>query len=47
IAEIRTHAVDLALQAAQRLIESSLDEARQRQLVTDFISKIDSRKPSA
>lgn len=47
IDEVRGHAVDLALQAAQRLVESSMDEARQRQLVTEFISKIESNKPNA
>jgi F-type H+-transporting ATPase subunit b len=47
IAEVRSHAVDLALQAAQRLVESSLDENRQRQLVSEFITKIESEKARA
>ncbi len=47
LAEVRHHAVDLAIQAAQRLVESSLDEGRQRQLVTEFIAQIETRKPSA
>ena len=44
IAEVRGYAVDLALQAAQRLVESSLDETRQRQLVTEFIAGLDKEK---
>ena len=48
LAEVRGHAVDLALAAAQRLVESSLDETRQRQLVTEFIEQVDrSAKPAA
>ena len=50
IAEVRGYAVELALQAAQRLVESSLDETRQRQLVTEFIAKVETSKtgkPSA
>jgi F-type H+-transporting ATPase subunit b len=44
MAEVRGYAVDLALQAANKLVESSLDEKRQRELVTDFIKKIESEK---
>lgn len=50
LTEVRSYAVDLALQAAQRLVESSLDEARQRQLVNEFITGIGkerSEKPTA
>jgi len=52
MAEVRGHAVDLALQAAQRLVESTLDEHRQRQLVNEFITTIEARgrgssKPAA
>ncbi|MFN7130970.1 MAG: F0F1 ATP synthase subunit B, partial [Myxococcales bacterium] len=43
IADVRTVAVDLAISAAQRLVESSLDEKKQRELVTDYIGKIQTR----
>ena len=46
IGEVRSFAVDLALQAAQHLVVSSLDEGKQRQLVTEFIAHVESDKPS-
>lgn len=40
VAEIRTLAVDLAIQAAGKLIEENLDEAKQRKLAEDFLQKL-------
>jgi F-type H+-transporting ATPase subunit b len=47
ISEVRGYAVDLALMAANKLVQSSLDESRQRELVNDFINKLGAQKPSA
>ncbi len=47
VAEVRSLAVDLAVQAAGRLVESSMDEGKQRALVTDFIKKLETEKPQA
>lgn len=47
LAEVRGHAVDLALQAASKLVQSSLDENRQRQLVSEFINQFSAQKPAA
>jgi len=47
IAEVRSHTVDLAVMAARKLVESSLDESHQRELVDDFIRKLESEKLSA
>jgi len=44
IAAVRGYAVDLALLAAQRLVESSLDEGKQRALVTEYIARVESEK---
>ena len=41
----RGFAVDLALLAAQRLVESSMGEPQQRQLVTEFIAGLEREKP--
>lgn len=40
IAEIRTAAVDLAIRAAGRIVESSMDEKTQRKLAADFLAEI-------
>ncbi len=40
IEEVRTHAVDLALQAAGHLLGKSLDEASQRGIVKDYIDNL-------
>ncbi len=40
LAELKGQVVDLAIEAARRLIESSLDEKSQRALVEDYISKL-------
>ena len=40
LAELREQVVDISLAAAGKLIEESLDEARHRKLVTDFIDRI-------
>ncbi len=47
LAEVRAVAVDLAIDAARKLVESSLDEKKQRELVTDYISKVQSQRPTA
>jgi F-type H+-transporting ATPase subunit b len=40
VAEIRGMAVDLAIDAASRLVKSSLDEKAQRQLVEDYLKQL-------
>ena len=40
IGEIKALAADLAIDAAKRLIQSSLDEKAQRALVEDYIAKL-------
>lgn len=39
--EVRREAVDLAIAAASRLVERNLDEEGNRQLVRDFIARVD------
>lgn len=45
LAEIREQTVDLSIAAAGKIIGESLDEARHRKLVNDFIDQIGSAKP--
>ena len=40
LAELKGQVVDLAIEAARRLIESSLDEKAQRALVEEYIAKL-------
>jgi F-type H+-transporting ATPase subunit b len=40
LAELKGQVVDLAIEAARRLIESSLDEKSQRALVEEYIAKL-------
>ena len=40
VAEIRLATVDLAIQAAGKLIESSMDEGKQRQLVEQYLAEL-------
>lgn len=40
VAELRSTAVDLAIAAAGKLLETNLDEAKQRQLAEDFLQKL-------
>jgi len=40
VAEIRAVAVDLAVQAAGRIVQSSMDEKSQRKLATEFLAGI-------
>lgn len=40
IAEVRVQAVDLAIQAASKLLGQNLDEGKHRQLVNDYIDKL-------
>ncbi len=44
LAEIREQTVDLSLAAATKIIGESLDEAKHRMLVNDFIDKLGSAK---
>lgn len=39
LTDARRDIVDLAIQAAQRVVGSSIDETRQRQLVNDFLNR--------
>jgi F-type H+-transporting ATPase subunit b len=43
VAEIKATAVDLALTAASKLLETNMDDARQRKLAEDFIQKLPSQ----
>ncbi len=43
VAELRSQAADLAIDAARKLIKSSLDEKAQRQLVEEYISGLPPR----
>jgi len=45
LAEIREQTVDLSIAAAGKIIGESLDQARHRRLVNDFIDQIGSAKP--
>ncbi|HZE89162.1 MAG TPA: F0F1 ATP synthase subunit B [Verrucomicrobiae bacterium] len=47
IAELRSAAVDLAVQAASRIVQSSMDEKTQKKLASDFLAGIAdaSRRP--
>lgn len=47
MAEIRGHAADLAIAAAQKLLQASLDEPRQRRLVEEFLGSIEPAGPGA
>jgi F-type H+-transporting ATPase subunit b len=40
IAELRTQVADIAVEAASRIVKSSLDEAAQRRLVDDYIKEL-------
>jgi F-type H+-transporting ATPase subunit b len=40
IAELRAQAVDLAIEAANRLLQMNMDEKKQKQLVEEFISQL-------
>ncbi len=40
VSELRDQAVDLAIEAAGRLISSQMDEGKQRQLVEDYLAKL-------
>ncbi len=44
LAQLREEVVDISLSAAGKLIEESLDEAKHRRLVSDFISRIGTAK---
>jgi F-type H+-transporting ATPase subunit b len=46
MAEVRTIAADLAIRAAARLIQSSLTEQQQHQIVDQFLAEV-AQKPSA
>ena len=40
IAELRAQAVDMAIDAAQRLVQMNMDEKKQKQLVEEYISSL-------
>jgi F-type H+-transporting ATPase subunit b len=40
IAELRAQVADIAVEAASRIVKSSLDEATQRKLVDDYIKDL-------
>jgi len=40
IAELRSMAVDLAIEAANRLVQTSMDEKKQKQLVEEYLSQL-------
>jgi F-type H+-transporting ATPase subunit b len=40
IAELRAQAVDLAIEAANRLVQMNMDEKKQKQLVEEYISQL-------
>jgi F-type H+-transporting ATPase subunit b len=44
VAELRNQAVDLAIEAAGRLISAQMDEAKQRQLVEEYLAKLPKEK---
>ncbi|HUJ29008.1 MAG TPA: F0F1 ATP synthase subunit B [Myxococcales bacterium] len=40
VAELRAQAVDLAIEAANRLVQSSMDQGKQKQLVEEYLSQL-------
>jgi F-type H+-transporting ATPase subunit b len=40
IAELRAHVADIAVEAASRIVKSSLTEEAQRRLVDDFVKEL-------
>lgn len=40
IAELRAQAVDMAIEAAQRLVQMNMDEKKQKQLVEEYIAQL-------
>ena len=40
LAELRSQTVDLAIEAASRLVQMNLDETKQKQLVEEFLSQL-------
>ena len=40
LAELRSQTVDLAIEAASRLVQMNLDENKQKQLVEEYLSKL-------
>lgn len=47
LAQVRAQAADLAIAAAGKLIESSMDEGKQRKLVEEFLHELDKSKLQA
>lgn len=43
LAEIRTRAVDLAIRAAERVLEESLDDQRHRRVAEEYLREIEAR----
>lgn len=44
LSELRAQVADLAMQASERIIRTSLDEATQRKIVSDFLTQIEAQK---
>jgi F-type H+-transporting ATPase subunit b len=40
IAELRAQAVDIAIEAAGRLVQTSMDQQKQKQLVEEYLSQL-------
>lgn len=47
LAEVRVTAVDLAIQAASKLLGQNLDEGKHRQLVNEYIANLPKEQPRA
>jgi F-type H+-transporting ATPase subunit b len=44
VAELRSQVVDLAIEAAGRLLSTQMDEKKQRQLIEEYLSKLPERR---
>lgn len=47
VADLKAHAVSLAIQVAEKLIEEKLDDAKHKSLAEKFINDLGSKRPSA
>lgn len=45
VAELRAQTVDLAIEAARRLVQSSMDEKKQKQLVEEYLAQLPRERP--
>lgn len=44
LSELREQVADLAMQASERIVRTTLDEAAQRKIVNDFLTQIEAQK---